>query len=164
MPQIDVSDVLSDPDLAGEPFRVLRRSETVNSFGEGVLKQTVYDAIGSISPTGDQSLVREEAYSQDADTIRVITTFRLRGASKDMGLNYQPDLVMWNDSFYIVKAANDFSRYGAGFIDAECIQIDYVGTAPSDLPGPTPPGAAIPGPAGPFITTILSGLPGCNTM
>jgi hypothetical protein len=132
MPALDVTDVLFDPDIAGETFTVVRRQEIVNSAGVSTITETRYDDVaGSIQPTGDQSLTRAEAFSHQSDSLRVITTFLLRGVSQDMsGNNFQPDLVLWKGDYYIVTSVDDYSQYGAGFVQADCIAFNYMTQAP----------------------------------
>jgi len=143
MPDIDVSDLLFDSDIAGESFIVIRRQEIVGDNGVSVLTATSLplpgDApiVGSITPTGDNSLVRQEAYQTQANTILVITPFRLRGPSKDSGgASFQPDVVVWNGNHFVVKTLNEWTSFGAGFVEAECSSIDLIELAP----GETPPG------------------------
>lgn len=129
---IDVTDVLLDPMIAGEHFTVLRRLEVVDNSGVPTWTwETFPEIIGSVTPTSDQSLVREEAYQVQAKTISVTTQFKLRGAAKNIpGSKYQPDIVVWNDDYYMVRSIDDYSKYGAGFVQAECSSIDMVDQAP----------------------------------
>lgn len=134
MPGIDVTDLLSDPDIAGETFTVIRRAEAINSYGESVTTNTTLTASGSITPVGDNSLLREEAYQAQQKAIQVVTTFLLRGASQDpsgSGQLYQPDIVIWKGEQFLVKVVEDFSNYGAGFIRAECETQWYSDRAPT---------------------------------
>jgi hypothetical protein len=114
MPEIDVSDIILDPFISGETFTVIRRAETVNNFGETTTTNTTFTASGSIQATGDNSLLREEAYQAQQKTIQVITTFLLRGATQD----------------FLVRVVDDFSSYGSGMIRAECITQWFSDPAP----------------------------------
>lgn len=90
---------------------------------------------GSITPTGDNSLVREEAYEAQLESILVITPFRLRGPSKDnQGNSFQPDIVLWNGNSFVVRTLKDWTSYGAGQVEAECISVDLVQLAPGEAP------------------------------
>jgi hypothetical protein len=131
MPELDVVDVLLDGMLAGESFVVLRRLESRNQFGRIDIAETRLPAIGSIVPVGENSLVREDAYQTQTKTIRVITPFRLRGATVDeAGARYQPDVVEWKGDRYVVRTINDYSQYGAtGLIEAECSSMDFLDRA-----------------------------------
>src|SRR5579871_6678910 len=107
--------------VAGETFTVLRRFETVNSYGESTVTTKQYPAVGSVTPGGDNSLSREDAFQTEAKTITVVTAFLLRGPSTNpAGQNFQPDIVVWRGDSYVVRSLNDYSRYGAGLVEAEC--------------------------------------------
>lgn len=132
MPEIDLSEVLLDVAVAGEPFFVVRRPDIVGWDGVTAIGATQLGPFyGSITPVGANSMLREEAFSVAEKTIRVTTSFILRGPSKDKTLqNYQPDLVLWRGDAYIVRTIGDFSQYGRGMMTAECSSIDYVETTP----------------------------------
>lgn len=139
MSALDVTDLLIDPDVGAEPFAVIRRREAVNTYGEG--SNTEFNpvpggglAYGSVYPSSRNALVREEAYSTNMKSMTVVTTFRLRGASKDGQERFQPDLVEWGGDRYIVREVRDYSRYGAGFIEADCLQIEFTGAPPNISP------------------------------
>jgi|SRR5208337_833116 len=126
MPYIDVTSILLDPEIAGTKFQVVRRIETISPFGEAILEMTTYNAIGQVSPTSRNSLVREQAFSTQEKAIRVITNFKLTGASKDeLSQTYQPDLIFWKNGYYIVSELEDYSQYGAGFVSADCASYDW---------------------------------------
>lgn len=131
MPLLDVTDLTFDADIAGEGFTVIRRIETVTSSGVVTTSRQIFAARGSISPSGDNSLAREDAFQTQAKSIKVITMFLLRGQGKDeLGRKFQPDLVQWKGNSYIVSSINDYSQFGGGFIEAECSSIDYNDQAP----------------------------------
>ncbi|MGY0790957.1 phage head completion protein [Azospirillum argentinense] len=133
MATIDMSGLMLDPLLAGTPFTVIRRAETVNEFGETVIgTETIGPVYGSISPTGDNSLVRQDAFQAGAKTIKVITAFRLRGPSKDETGSYQPDLILWAGTHYIVRDLKDWTAFGGGFVEADCSSIDFVDSPPQE--------------------------------
>lgn len=129
---IDVTDVLFDPEIAGQSFSVLRREEGVNFFGEVVITPTLVPGlVGCVYPTGENSLIREVAAQSQANTLTFVTTYRLRPASKTPdGRSWQPDYVLWQDDWYIVWTLNEFTQYGAGFLVADCMAIDYQTVAP----------------------------------
>jgi hypothetical protein len=141
MAQLDVTDVLLDPDVAGDSFIVVRRQEVVDNNGFSQLTITKIPAFGHVSPTGENSLVRLDAYQQKARTIQVITNFALRGPSEDaFGRKWQPDIIQWQPPWasealhFIVVTINAFTNYGAGFVSAECTTIDFVDQYPVNRP------------------------------
>jgi hypothetical protein len=131
MPQLDISDVLLDPVIAGTRFQIIRRQETVDNYGRSQITKTYHWATGSVTPGGDNTLAREEAFQTQSNTISVTTAFRLRGPSKDLAArNHQPDVVVWNGSQYVVRTLNDFTGFGAGVVTAECVSMTIVDLPP----------------------------------
>jgi hypothetical protein len=133
MPSIDVSDVIADPDISVSVFTVLRRRETVDNFGDASFQTQQFQASGAVYPSGDNSLIRQEAMQTGNNTVTVVTSYPLRLAAKDpaTGYSFQPDIVVWEGENYLVKSINEFRQYGAGFVEAECVSMDL----PSPLTG-----------------------------
>lgn len=130
MPEIDVTDVLLDSDVAGEDFTYARRPETVTQAGRGVRALQVYPGVGSIQPIEDNSMARTEDYDAAANTIQIITMTRLRSVSQDQGGNqFAADIVTWKGNSYVVKTVEDFSQYGAGYVRAVATSQDFVDQA-----------------------------------
>ena len=128
MAQIDVGDITLDPYLAGNHFIVLRRQDMVNIYGESVTTDVPLPGVGAVYPSGENSLLREEAFETQGNTITVVTRFALRGPSKDQGHSaqvFQPDVVLWEGNHYQVRIVNNYNQFGAGWVEAECIAVDY---------------------------------------
>ena len=126
MPDIDVTDVLLSLDIARQAFVIVRRQETVNEFGETVLTATKIRAVGAVQPLGDNSLLREEMFTTNNNGLTVWTQTPLYNSGRTVGdIKYQPDLIEWQGSHYLVKVLNPWSDFGSGFYQAECQQIEY---------------------------------------
>lgn len=69
-------------------------------------------------------------------SVVVITRFALRGVSKDSNDNksYTPDIVKWNNDFFVVIHVEDWSNYARGFVKATCTSIDSVDQATTAKP------------------------------
>lgn len=132
---IDVTELLTDPDTGGAVFDVIRRLEVMGDDGQAVItEQIIFGQVGAIYPAGNNSLVREEAYTMGVNSIEVVTQFRLRMSGRDGPNKYQPDLVVWGGDRYIVKELNEFTQYGAGFVKAGCLAIDFNNEVPQPEP------------------------------
>ena len=135
MPTVDVTDILIDTDIADQAFVVLRRQEIVNNFGESTVRVSNANAVGSVQPKGDNSLMREADYDAQASTIIVVTTFRLHGVSKGpANTQYKPDIIFWQNNFYEVVNVMNWSPFGAGFIEVEATSIHNIDGPPGSLP------------------------------
>jgi hypothetical protein len=131
LPSLDLTELLNDPDLAGESFTVLRREQVITSQGRGSVQTSTFTAVGSVIPLSDQPMQRGPDQQTLPRLLQVITQFRLRGVSKDpQGNDYQPDLIVWNGDNYVVNKVYDWSHYGAGFVSADCSSIVSVEEAP----------------------------------
>ena len=138
MPLVDVSDILTDIDVAQQSFQVLRRTENVNQFGESTWSTETINAVGAVQPSGDEGLVREEGFDAQAKSIKVFTQFRLRGVSKGPSSSrFKPDIVVWNDNYFEVISLDSYGTFGRGFVEAECTSIHYVDLPPKYLPSLT---------------------------
>lgn len=136
MPLVDISSVLLSPMVAGEGFTVLRRRQVVSTSGVAQAIVTArIPALGSVRPTGDNSLTREVAYESQTKSMRVVTTFRLRGVAKDgQGDEWLPDIILWKGVALQVIEVEDYSSYGPGTIQADCMSVDYVDRPPTSVP------------------------------
>jgi hypothetical protein len=131
MPLIDVTDVLSSLDIACQSFTVVRRTETVNQYGESTLATVNIPVIGAIQPLGENATLREEMYTTASNGITVWTQTPIFNAGRDSGgVKYQPDLILWDGTYYLVRVLEPWSDYGAGFYKAECSQIDFEDSNP----------------------------------
>ncbi|TWA71915.1 hypothetical protein FBZ84_101181 [Azospirillum baldaniorum] len=133
MASIDLSGLTLSTYIAGTEFAVIRRQEAVGGDGfSTVTPETIGPVYGSISPTGDNSLVRQQDFQTGAKTIKVITAFRLRGPSKEAGASYQPDLILWGGDHYVVRDLKDWTAFGAGFVEADCSSTDFIDSPPQE--------------------------------
>jgi galactose-6-phosphate isomerase len=132
MPDLDVTDIILDPDFC-ETLIVKRREENLVK-GRSTLTVTVIDPapVGVVLPVDDQPLVRGPDQQNLPRLLEVHTPFRLRGAAKDPGTGkqYQPDIITWNGDDFVVNKVQDYSRFGQGFIQADCSSVDSIDNAP----------------------------------
>lgn len=118
MPLLDVTEVLDDP-LFNEPMIVIRNQEVIGEDGRVTLVKTTFTPFGVVTAGKPDPLLRTSDYEAAKNTITVNTRFFLIDATTGM-TNYQPDIVNWQGRDYLVRKSYDYSKYGAGFIHAEC--------------------------------------------
>lgn len=135
MPLVDVTDILFDPDVAGQSFVVLRRQEIVNGFGESNWRTNRIPVIGSVQPSGDNALMREADFDAQASSLIIACQFRLRGVAKgSSNTQFKPDIIFWQDNYYEVVNVKNWSPFGAGFIEAEATSIHYIDKPAAQTP------------------------------
>lgn len=119
MAQIDVSDLLLDPDLA-DSVTLIRRSAATNGFGEGELTETATPETMVVQGAEGEVL---ERMPQGARLKDIITVF-FRGELHAEADDGYADVIVWNGRRYQVKNVTDYSNFGAGFTSAECLLED----------------------------------------
>lgn len=113
---LDVSDVLLDPDFADE-FAVKRRSEIIDLHGRSNTQdQIIPNLFGIITAASPSDLDRREDYQNMSRSLTIVCQFSLRGETT----NFQPDIVVWRGSEYLVKHVDAYPQFGKGFYQAEC--------------------------------------------
>lgn len=134
MPTLDVTDVLLDPDFC-ETLTVIRRQEGPLVKGRPSITETTISPapVGVVLAQSDAPIQRGPDQQNLPRLIQVHTPFRLRGPSKDpvSGAIYQPDIIVWGGDRFVVNKVQDFSRFGRGFIQADCSSQDLIDVAAS---------------------------------
>lgn len=121
MPDIDVTDLLFDTDVA-EQLAITRREEVISTGGIVSTVDTVISPApwGVVLPQPDLPLQRGPDQATLPRLLQVHTTYRLRSASTASGEAYLPDVLTWNGDEYVVNRVYDYSHFGPGFIQADC--------------------------------------------
>lgn len=126
MPILDLREAFEAVEFA-DRFTVVRRAEQISGFGRSErVPERFPRIVGSIYPSGDNSLLRAEDQQHGRKTITVVSRFRLQMAAP----GYQPDIVIWGGDQYLVRSIQDFSRFGGGMIVAECSSMDSIDMQP----------------------------------
>lgn len=125
MPLLDVNDAF-DPLMMEDQLAVERRVSTIDNHGRVVSTTTVIPFAGVVAATSPDDLVRIPEQEMMNKSITVITPFRLQGPTPSS----EGDVVQWGGSRFIVRALDDFSHYGAGFVQAICASMESEDPAP----------------------------------
>lgn len=131
MPALDVSELLLDPDFA-EPLTIQRRVDNVRPNGRNAIAwNTVFPAPYGVVLPKDTALAGNELERAPDGQYRgaaltVHTKFRLRGPSP----GYQPDVMVWEGDPYVCTLVNNYSHYGAGFVQAEFTSMPTIDHPP----------------------------------
>ena len=123
MPQLDVSDILLDPDFVDRTLVATRNTQTVGDNGLAANSSQAFPFYGVV--TNDKGdLLRRRAEGEHIEgSINIYTRFRLTNGKGDISA----DVVSWQGSSYTVSAVSDYSTYGRGFVSATCDLIPLSG-------------------------------------
>jgi hypothetical protein len=115
--------------LTSSAFKIVRRQETVSTLtGRPIVTTTTINAAGVVTQDGN-GLDRMADYDAGKRTIMVVTKAKIFWNVK----GYKPDVVMWDGTAYVVRGLDNYSAYGAGFVQAMCSSIDHTETPISEL-------------------------------
>lgn len=110
MAQIDVSDLLLDPDFI-DNISVIRRVSTVNDFGKIEIVETIIQTVGSVQPASAKTLSRLPEELQVAD----VRSFFVKLPVCQDGTSQYPDIIVFQGGRFQVKTAAPWLNYGAGW-------------------------------------------------
>jgi len=127
VPNIDVNDVLVDPDLS-TVFDVRRQRETVGSNGRTVITPELFEGVQGIITWLEGPITQREDGLLTRQGINIATPFSLRDAS----FGFQPDIVIWQGTEYRVVSTKAHRHLGRGWTRATAES-----TRASDNPAPT---------------------------
>lgn len=119
MPDLDVTEVLSDPDFV-DTFTIV---STARSMASGVPVDAPAPPVlasGVVIP-GKSNLRRADDGARLDAYIDIYTQAALtNGYKTDDTLSQLADVVTWRNRSYTVMVIEDWSNYGSGFIKASC--------------------------------------------
>lgn len=116
MAQLDVSDILTDPEFM-DRFTVVRNLQTINDKGRAVNTEDQTPARGVITANNGMQLNRQPDGSLVNGAITIHTRYRLISGADGR----DADEVIWQCTRYIVDNVSDYSHYGRGFVAASCV-------------------------------------------
>lgn len=116
MAQIDVSDVLLDPDFI-DPLKIINRTPVINLKGENRLVESCVDTFGSVQPASGKTLER----LPDALRVPNVSSFWIKGRIIADGSCEYPDVIVFNEKRYNVQVVFDWTNWGAGWCEGTCV-------------------------------------------
>ncbi|ARF49159.1 hypothetical protein [Pantoea stewartii] len=126
MPNLDVTDVLFDPDFCDTSLLVTRRFQQTDA--DGITTSVEEKSSFSGVVTVDRSLEnrRMQAGQAIGGAILVVTTERLSNGETGR----DADIVTYQNRDYRVSFVDPYTAYGAGFVQAHCELLPFDGGIP----------------------------------
>lgn len=117
MANIDVSELMTDPDFVDDVILVHRKTE-VDSFGQNSLSQTSVKTIGSVQPASGKTLQR----LPEALRVDNVSSFWIKGTIVSDGGCAYPDVICFKGSRYNVQTIMDWTNWGEGWCEGTCVR------------------------------------------
>ncbi|HHG9959575.1 TPA: head-tail adaptor [Yersinia enterocolitica] len=126
MPNLDVTDVLFDPDFCDMSLVVKRNIQTVDADGFATNEVTEKGFAGVV--TVDRSLESRRMMSGNiiGGAILIVTVERLTQGQTGR----DADIVTYQNRDYRVTFVDPYTAYGAGFVQAHCELLPFDGGIP----------------------------------
>jgi hypothetical protein len=116
MANIDVSDLLADPDFVDD-MKIISRKSSENSYGENKLAEVCTDTVGSIQPVSGKTLMR----LPEALRVLNLKSFWVRGEIIAAAPGKYTDQLLFKGVRYNIQTVNDWTNWGEGWCEGTCI-------------------------------------------
>lgn len=118
MPLLDISEILNDPDLSEPPgaLQLIRSVETIDDNGRAQIARQTFQFGGNVQPAPGSTLIVMPDLSRASSVIEITTQARMLVQS----VNNPADVVVWRCQQYRVRAIEDYTSYGSGFVTVTC--------------------------------------------
>src|SRR5271165_5038928 len=116
MAQIDVTDVLSDPDFI-DPVSIIDRVPTVNLYGENIVQETATQTVGSVQPADGRVLQR----LPEALRVANLSSFWVRGQIVASAPGKYTSVIVFKGKRYQVQTIFDWTNWGQGWCEGTCV-------------------------------------------
>lgn len=110
MADIDVSELLSDPDFI-DPLGLVRRTIALVAGAAVVSEEPAVTIYGSVQPASADDLVILPSGTRLADTLSLWTLTPLTAQAADGA----GDVLVWQGRRWVVRAREAFGHFGAGY-------------------------------------------------
>jgi hypothetical protein len=117
MGQIDVSDIMVDPDIV-DPIVIIHRTPDTDQYGENRLKECGVNTFGSVQPVSGKTLQRLPEKFQVAN----VKSFWVKGMIVSDGSCKYPDIIVSKGVRYAVQMIFDWTNWGSGWTEGTAVQ------------------------------------------
>ena len=123
MANLDVSDILFDPDFADTNIFCERSVQTINDNGLAVNETRRIRFTGVVTPDTGDLLERMDEGERVKGRITIHSRFPLRDGAE----GGSADVIVWKRKRYTVSRVSDLTNFGRGFTRASCDVIPFSG-------------------------------------
>jgi len=122
MADIDVSELLLDPDFVND-LQLIHRTAVVSSAGKNVITElTPIDTVGSIQPANQKDILR----LPEAMRLKDVRAFWIKAEILTDGSSQYPDIIKFGTKRFQVFAVEPWNNYGEGWNKGICVAEEMV--------------------------------------
>lgn len=126
MPNLDVTDILFDPDFCDYSLLVTRQDQSVDDDGVASNTKTTQQFAGVVTVDRGLEYQMLQAGHVISGAILIVTVTRLTSGQSER----DADIVTHQGRDYWVKSVDPYTAYGTGFVQAHCILLPFDGGTP----------------------------------
>lgn len=117
MADIDVSDLLLDPDFVND-LQLIHRTATISSAGKNVItEQAAILTVGSVQPASQKDIMR----MPEAMRLKDVRGFWIKAEILADGSSQYPDIIVFAGKRFQVMAIEPWNNYGEGWNKGLCV-------------------------------------------
>lgn len=121
MADIDVSELLLDPDFVND-LQLIHRTTTLNSFGKNVITELApVDTVGSVQPANQKDIMR----LPEAMRLKDVRGFWIKAEILTDGASQYPDIIVFAGKRFQVFAVEPWNNYGEGWNKGICVAEEF---------------------------------------
>jgi hypothetical protein len=117
MGQIDVSELMADPDFV-DALALIRRESVVDDFGKNIIRESKIQTVGCIQPISGKTLQRLPEAMRVVDS----QSFWIKGKLVTDGNGRYSDLIESKGKRFTIQTVFDWSDWGEGWSEGICVR------------------------------------------
>lgn len=116
MAQLDVSELMSDPDFI-DPIQIITRVPSVDSLGQNHFTETVLATVGSVQPASYRTVQK----LPEAFRLANVSSFWVKGVIVASAPGKYSSVLVFRGASYQVQTVADWSNFGEGYCEGTCV-------------------------------------------
>lgn len=116
MAEIDVSELMSDPDFV-DKVEIITRVQSVDGYGEASMFEEAIETVGCVQPASYRTVMK----LPEAQRVENLCSFWVRHSLAPTGKNNYPSVIVFRGKRFQVKTVAEWSNFGSGFSEGTCV-------------------------------------------
>jgi len=116
MPQIDVSELMTDPDFV-EPVTLITRLPKVDQYGQGYFESSALETVGSVQPASNRVVQK----LPEAMRVANVQSFWIKAVIVASAPGKYASTIVYRGQTYQVQTVADWSAFGEGYTEGTCV-------------------------------------------
>jgi len=116
MAQLNIDELLSDPDLVDQVIQI-KRTSSVDSLGQNIVNEVCINTVGSVQPASGKVVNR----LPEALRVANVKSFWIKGVITATADGKYTDIIVWAGQRYQIQTLMDWANFGEGYTEGTCV-------------------------------------------